>query len=151
MWQEWINENLGGVGCTPWRPLGSASFAWQAWNNIYFAWQVWGNVHYQGIGCTPWRPLGSTFFVWQAWDHVHCQGGRMYALASLGLRLFCVGCSSSWGNFDNYFQHTASNIFFANFAFNGLGSRGHHKICTSSKSLLNMVSDLVMKTEFSFR
>ena len=47
-------------------------------------------MHCQGVGCTPWRPLGSASFAWQAWDNVHCQGGRMYALASLGLRLFCV-------------------------------------------------------------
>ena len=48
----------------PWRPLGSASFAWQAWDN----------VHGQGVGCMPWRPLGSASFAWQAWGNVHCQG-----------------------------------------------------------------------------
>ena len=57
-----------GVGCTPWRPLDSASFAWQAWDNVHFA--------------------------WQAWDNVHCQGLE-YALASLGLRLFCVAGAHS--------------------------------------------------------
>ena len=91
-----------------WRSLGSAAFAWQAWDNL----------HCQGVGCTPWRPsgvpwappllrgrrgtistakgrmhalaslwrsLGSVAFAWQAWDNLHCQG-----LAFLGLRRFCV-------------------------------------------------------------
>ena len=31
-----------------WRSLGSAAFAWQAWDNL----------HCQGVGCTPWRPSG---------------------------------------------------------------------------------------------
>ena len=79
-WQAWDNVHCQGVGCTPWRPSGSASFAWQAWDN----------VSSQGVGCTPWRPSGSASFAWQAWDNVHCQEGRMYALASLGLRVFCV-------------------------------------------------------------
>ena len=55
-----------------WCPLGSAAFAWQAWDN----------VHCQGVGCTPWRPSGAP-------------------LVSLGLRCFCVagvgqlGCSEA--------------------------------------------------------
>ena len=40
---------------------GSASFAWQAWDN----------VHCQGVGCTPRRPSGFASFAWQAWDNVH--------------------------------------------------------------------------------
>ena len=32
-------------------------------------------------------------------------------------------------------------FFFLNFAFNGLGSRGHREVCTSFKSLLKMLSD----------
>ena len=63
-WQAWDNVHCQGVGCTPWRPSGSASFAWQ----------VWDNVSSQGVGCTPWRPSGSASFAWQAWDNVHCQG-----------------------------------------------------------------------------
>ena len=39
----------------------------------------------------------------------------------------------------------------ANFAFNGLASRGHREVCASCKSLLKMLSDLVMMTELSFR
>ena len=74
-----------------WCPLGSAAFAWQAWDNVHsdvrpgvplaslwcplgsaaFAWQAWDNVHCQGVGCTPWRPSG-------------------VPLVSLGLRCFCV-------------------------------------------------------------
>ena len=33
------------------------------------------------------------------------------------------------------------SFFFSNFAFNGLGSRGHREVCTSFKSLLKMLSD----------
>ena len=47
-----------------WCPLGSAAFAWQAWDN----------VHCQGVGFTPWRPLASLWV----------------PLVSLGLRCFCV-------------------------------------------------------------
>ena len=76
-----------GSDVRPGVPWGSASFAWQAWDN----------VHCQGVRCTPWRPLGlrgrrgtmciakgsdvrpgvpwgSASFAWQAWDNVHCQG-----------------------------------------------------------------------------
>ena len=77
-----------------------------------FASQAWDNVHCQGVGCTPWRPLGSASFAWQAHSLTHTHSltlthslisfawagvgqcalprGWMYALASLGLRLFCV-------------------------------------------------------------
>ena len=79
-----------GVGCTPWRPLGSASFECQAWDNVHFAWQVWDNVHCQGVGCTPWRPLGSALLRGRRGGQCALPRGRMYALASLGLRLFCV-------------------------------------------------------------
>ena len=45
-----------GSDVRPGVPWGSASFAWQAWDN----------VHCQGVRCTPWRPLGLR--------NVHCQG-----------------------------------------------------------------------------
>ena len=77
-WQAWENVHCQGVGCTPWRPSGPASFAWQEWDN----------VHCQGVGCTP-CSSGSASFAWQAWQCA-LPRGRMYALASLGLRLFCV-------------------------------------------------------------
>ena len=139
-WQAWDNVHCQGVGCTPWRPLGSASFAWICVAGVgqcalprdvrpgvpwappllrgrrgtmciakgldvrpgvpwappllrRFAWQAWDNVHCQGVGCTPWRPLGSASFAWICVAGVgQCAlpRGRMYALASLGLRLFCV-------------------------------------------------------------
>ena len=96
-----------GVGCMPWRPLGLASFAWQAW----------GNVHCRGVGCTPWRPLGLRLFCvagvgqcalprgrmyalaslgspnllhGRRWRNVHCQGVGCTPFCPLGLRLFCV-------------------------------------------------------------
>ena len=120
-----------GVGCTPWRPLGSASFAWQAWDNVHFAWQAWDNVHCQGIGCTAWSPLGSAsfawqewdnvHFAWQAWDNVHCQGGWMYALASLGLRFFCVAGAGTHVHFA--WQAVGLNVHVRH--WRPLGSRTH--------------------------
>ena len=73
-WQAWDNVHCQGVGCTPWRPSGSASFAWQAWHN----------VHCQGVGCTPWRPLGLRLFCVAGVAQCALPRGRMYALASLG-------------------------------------------------------------------
>ena len=32
------------------------------WVSASFAWQAWDNVHCQGLGCTPWRPLGLRLF-----------------------------------------------------------------------------------------
>ena len=79
-----------GSDVRPGVPWGSASFAWQAWDN----------VRCQGVGCTPWRPLGLRRFcvagvglthsltpslphslihsltaalAWQAWDNARCQ------------------------------------------------------------------------------
>ena len=70
-----------------WRPLVSASFAWQAWDN----------VHCQGVGCTP---RGSAGVPWSP-PLLRGRRGTMciakgsdvrpgVPLASLGLRLFCV-------------------------------------------------------------
>ena len=36
-----------GVGCTP------PGFRWRPWVSASFAWQAWDNVHCQGVGCTP--------------------------------------------------------------------------------------------------
>ena len=41
-----------GSDVRPGLPWGSASFTWQAWDNL----------HCQGVWCTPWRPLGLRFF-----------------------------------------------------------------------------------------
>ena len=70
-----------------WRSLGSAAFAWQAWDNL----------HCQGVGCTPWRPSGVP------WAPPLLRGRRGtistakgsdarpgVPLAFLGLRRFCV-------------------------------------------------------------
>ena len=54
-----LNAHCQGVGCTPWRPLGSASFAWQARDN----------AHCQGVGCTCWCPLGSASFATHPLTH----------------------------------------------------------------------------------
>ena len=76
-----------GVGCTPWRPLVSAAVP------VAFAWQVRHLLHCQGSDVRPGVP----------WSPPLCRSrlrgkcgarGRMYALASLGLRrsagCFCV-------------------------------------------------------------
>ena len=90
-----------------WRPLVSASFAWQAWDN----------VHCQGVGCTP---RGSAGVPWSP-PLLRGRRGTMCTakgsdvrpgvpLASLGLRLFCVAgvgqcalprgrmCAPAWDN-----------------------------------------------------
>ena len=94
----------------PWSPV---AFAWQArhlvlckgsdvrpgvpWSPVAFAWQAF--VSLQGVGCMPWRPLVSAAlpvaYAWQGRRSTWCSArGRMYALASLGLRCsaggFCV-------------------------------------------------------------
>ena len=146
---------VAGVGqcALPRGRMYAPGFRWRPWVSASFAWQAWDNVHCQGVGCTPrgsaglrlfcvagvgqcalprgrmyalgfrWRPWVSASFAWQAWDNVHCQGvgctprgsagvpgsppllrGRRRTmcaakgsdvrpgvpLASLGLRLFCV-------------------------------------------------------------
>ena len=89
-----LNVHCQGIGCTPWRPLVSA-------------WLLRGRrgtmVHCQGVGCTPWRPLVSAAlpvaFAWQAWDNGAPPRGRMYALASLGLR--CSAVAFAWQAWDN--------------------------------------------------
>ena len=54
------------------------------WVSASFAWQAWDNVHCQGVGCTPWRPLGLRLFCVAGVAQCALQRGRMYALASLG-------------------------------------------------------------------
>ena len=63
-------------------PLVSASFAWQAWDN----------VHCQGVGCTSWRPSGVP---WSPPRGTMCtaKGSDVHPgvpPVSLGLRRFCV-------------------------------------------------------------
>ena len=84
---------VAGVGqcALPRGRMYAPGFRWRPWVSASFAWQAWDNVHCQGVGCTPrgsaGRPWVSASFAWQAWDNVRCQG---VPLASLGLRLFCV-------------------------------------------------------------
>ena len=54
------------------------------WVSASFAWQAWDNVHCQGVGCTPWRPLGLRLFCVAGVGQCALPRGRMYALASLG-------------------------------------------------------------------
>ena len=86
-WQAWDHCALPrgrmyakGSDVRPGVPWGSASFAWQAWDN----------VHCQGVGCTPWRPLGLRLFCVAGVGQCALPRGRMYALASLGAPPLCV-------------------------------------------------------------
>ena len=63
-----------GSDVRPGVPWGSASFAWQAWDN----------VHCQGVGCTPWRPLGLRRLCVAGVRQCALPKGLMYARASLG-------------------------------------------------------------------
>ena len=54
------------------------------WLSASFAWQAWDNVHCQGLGCTPWRPLGLRLFCVAGVGQCALSRARMYALASLG-------------------------------------------------------------------
>ena len=60
------------------------------WVSASFAWQAWDNVHCQGVECTPWRPLGLRRFCVAGVGHVHCQGLGCTPWRPLGLRRFCV-------------------------------------------------------------
>ena len=108
---------LQGVGCTPWRPLVSAAlpvaFAWQArhlvlckgsdvrsgvpWSPVAFAWQARHLVLCKRSDVcrgVPWSPLLCRWLL-RGRRSTWCSArGRMYALASLGLRCsaggFCV-------------------------------------------------------------
>ena len=82
---------LQGVGCTPWRPLISAALP------VAFVWQVRHLVLCKGSDVRPGVPWSPPVCRWLlrgrcgAWCSAR---GRMYALASLGLRRsaggFCV-------------------------------------------------------------
>ena len=105
-----------GVGCTPWRPLVSAAlpvaFAWQVRRLVLCKrsggrpgvpsspplcrWLFRGRCG-ASVGCTPWRPLVSAALpvALRGRCGTWCSArGRMYALASFGLRRsaggFCV-------------------------------------------------------------
>ena len=72
-------------------------FRWRPWVSASFAWQAWDNVHYQGVGCTPRGSAG----VPGSPPLLRGRRGTMCTvkvsdvrpgvpLGSLGLRLFCV-------------------------------------------------------------
>ena len=73
-WQAWHNVHCQGVGCTPWRPVGSPPFLRGRRGTMCTA---------KGSDVRPGVPWVSVSFVWQAWHNVHCQGVGC-ALASLG-------------------------------------------------------------------
>ena len=90
---------LQGVGCTPWRPLVSAAlpvaFAWQAWHLVLCnAWQARHLVLCKGSDVrpgVPWSPLLCRWLL-RGRRGTWCSArGRMYALASLGLRWLLRG------------------------------------------------------------
>ena len=80
-----------GSDVRPGVPWGSASFAWQAWDQralprglMYVLASLGAPLLLRGrrgTMCTakgsdvrPGVPSGSVAFAWQAWDNVHCQG-----------------------------------------------------------------------------
>ena len=82
---------LQGVGCTPWRPLVSAAlpvaFAWQVWDLVVaFAWQVRHLVLCKGSDVRPGVPWSRSSLLRGRCGTWCSARGRMYALASLGLR-----------------------------------------------------------------
>ena len=101
-WQAWDNVHCQGVGCTPWRAspgspsllcgrrgtmctaTGSDVRPGVPWVSASFAWQAWDNVHCHGVGCTPWRLLGLRLFCVAGVGQCALPRGRMYVLASLG-------------------------------------------------------------------
>ena len=107
-WQVWDNVHCQGVGCTPWHPLGLRLFCVAGvghsmciatgsdvrpgvpWVSASFAWQAWDNVHCQGVGCTPWRPLGLRLFGVAGVGQCACQVAGCTPWRPLGLRFFCV-------------------------------------------------------------
>ena len=58
--------------------MHAPGFRWRPWVSASFAWQAWDNVHCQGVGCTLWV---SASFAWQAWDNR--PRGWMYSLTHL--------------------------------------------------------------------
>jgi len=99
-------------------------FRWRPWVSASFAWQAWDNVHCQGVGCTPWRSAGvpgsppllrgrrrtmctakyALASLWRPWVSVAGVGqcalprGRMYALGFLWRSW--VSASFAWQAWD---------------------------------------------------
>ena len=102
-WQAWDNVHCQGVGMYALAFLGSPPLLrgrrgtmctakgpdvhpGVPWVSASFAWQAWDNVHCQGVGCTPWpwRPLGLRLFCVASVGQCALPRGQMYTLASLG-------------------------------------------------------------------
>ena len=83
-----------------WRSLGSAAFAWQAWDNL----------RCQGVGCSPWRPSG---VLWAPpllpgrRGTISTAKGRMYALESLWRSL--GSAAFAWQAWDKLRFHSHSH------------------------------------------
>ena len=72
-------------------------FRWHPWVSASFAWQAWDNVHCQGVGCTPRGSAGvpgsPPLLRGRRGTMCTAKGSDVrpgVPLASLGLRLFCV-------------------------------------------------------------
>ena len=72
-------------------------FRWRPWVSASFAWQAWDNVHCQGVGCTPRGSAGvpgsPPLLRGRRGTMCIAKGSDVrpgVPLASLGLRLFCV-------------------------------------------------------------
>ena len=72
-------------------------FRWRPWVSASFAWQAWDNVHCQGVGCTPRGSAGvpgsPPLLRGRRGTMCTAKGSDVrpgVPLASLGLRLFCV-------------------------------------------------------------
>ena len=88
---------VAGVGqCTlPRGRMYALGFVWRPWVSASFAWQAWDNVRCQGVGCTPWGSCGvagsSPLLRGRRGTMCTAKGSDVrpgVPLASLGLRLF---------------------------------------------------------------
>ena len=90
---------VAGVGqcALPRGRMYALGFRWRPWVSASFAWQAWDNVHCQGVGCTPRVSAGvpgsPPLLRGRRGTMCTAKGSDVrpgVPLASLGLRLFCV-------------------------------------------------------------
>ena len=90
---------VAGVGqcALPRGRMYAPGFRWRPWVSASFAWQAWDNVHCQGLGCTPRGSAGvpgsPPLLRGRRGTMCTAKGSDVrpgVPLASLGLRLFCV-------------------------------------------------------------
>ena len=132
-WQAWDNVHCQGVGCTPWRPWVSASFASQAWANVHGRHGTMCTARgsdvrpgvpgspsllrgrrgtictAKGLDVRPGVP-GSPPFCVAGLGQCALQRGWMYALAPLDLHLFCVAGVGQCAHTDTHSSLTYSLI-----------------------------------------